>query len=183
MVLERWINVFALQVYKNNLCSHKDIRKMRYAMLVIGGEISKILIMLAFFSLIGKVQLFMFSLVSLLILRTYSGGVHLKTSFGCLCVSLAFFICTVMLLPLLPIHNQMVYLGMAVLSLLIIAIRSPILSIYRPIRNKKRKQKVKITSIFLAGIYICILFLFIKDPVLFRCGIWTIVLQSLQLLL
>ncbi|ABR46341.1 Accessory gene regulator B [Alkaliphilus metalliredigens QYMF] len=179
------IDIFAYKIYKEKLLSHADIRKMKYAMTVIWNEIVKFIILLIIFSVLDKRNLFLFSLCLLLPIRTFSGGLHFKSSFICFVTSLMFFLLSVVILPNLFTMNINLTIIFITVSILIIYIYSPIPSSFRPILDKKRKRFLKYLSVFFTILSTFILFTFALtyNKAFFECGIWTICMQAFQLML
>lgn len=183
MSLDYLINLFAYKIYKEKILSHSDIRKMRYGMTVISHEMIKIILLFISFKLIAYLDLFLFSFFILMSIRTFSGGLHFESSLICFIFSFAFFLLTVVILPnLFPVSfypGLIIGLG----GVLILSLNSPRPSALRPIINNKRRQILKFLSFLSSLIWLVILLIFIKNPLFFACGIWTICLQAIQLLL
>ncbi|SNT06952.1 accessory gene regulator B [Anaerovirgula multivorans] len=178
------IDLFVYKIYKEKLLSHSDLRKMKYAMRVIWNEGIKFIILLLFFARLNKVSFFLFSLGLLLSIRLFSGGLHFEGGLLCFVISFNFFSLAVLILPYLftlSFHRALILM---LISTIIIYYHSPKPSIFRPILNKKRKRILKYLSLFSTLLWIIVLFkfIFIHNQTFFECGIWTICLQSFQLL-
>lgn len=72
------IDIFAYKVYKERLLSHRDLRKMKYAMTVVWNEVIKLAALLALFFMLNKTYEFLFCFSILLSIRTFSGGLHFE---------------------------------------------------------------------------------------------------------
>ena len=83
MLLYRWIDAIALQVYRQNLVPHSDIRKMRYAMVVFTNEFIKLVLLFWIFQWLGYKQLFLFSFIVLVSIRVFAGGIHCESNIAC----------------------------------------------------------------------------------------------------
>ncbi len=127
------IDIFAYKIYKEKLLSHGDIRKMKYAMTVLWNELVKFIMLLIIFSVLDKRNLFLFSLCLLFPIRTFSGGLHFKSSFTCFIMSLIFFLLPIVVLPNLFTMDINLAVIIMTVSTLIIYIYSPIASSFRPI--------------------------------------------------
>lgn len=165
----------------NTTVKETDDEKIRYALIVIINELVKIIILSTIFFCIGKLNYYVFSMVILLTLRTFSGGVHYNSSFECLVVTILFFIITcIVFVDYITIPIKLAYL-IIFISLILIIIFSPCPNPKRPIRHNKRRWYLKIISIFLS-ILVASILLFLKNEKLLYCGTITMFLQSLQLI-
>ena len=182
-ILYRWIDLIALQVYRENLLPHSDIRKMRYAMTVLFNESIKLILLFLIFRFLGYQSLFLFSFMVLVSIRIFAGGIHCEKNISCFVASLIFFLLSVIILPqyLITIAPKILIL-ISVTSVLFIIFLAPLPSPQRPIQSEKRKKRLQGLAIFFTLFWQGILWFFIQDPVFFSCGIWTIFLQSIQLL-
>ncbi|WP_242860888.1 accessory gene regulator B family protein [Defluviitalea phaphyphila] len=155
---------------------------MRYAMTVIAHEFTKTFLLFIIFSLLGYFKLFLFSFCVLIFIRPFSGGLHFKSPSVCFLVSLIFFLMTVIILPHIFIPNFFISLIIGGISILLIFLNSPKPSPLRPIINPKRRQNFKYVSTVFSLILLIILLTFIHNSTFLACGIYTLFLQSLQLL-
>lgn len=129
-----------------------EIDKIRYGLEVFYGETSKILIMIIFAILLGKLPAFMLMITLLMLIRPYIGGSHAKSYFSCMVQSNLSFITIYYLSYIIPTIN--IYINAIFILFFIIVARTfnPI----NPLRNtivtqyKKIKFKdiVTITLIF-----------------------------------
>ena len=156
--------------------------KVRYALEILKNETIKLVVLLAIFFLLKCFWAFLFALIMLLPLRSFSGGMHMKTNIGCFTYSLAFFFISIKLLPLLSIAIWQL-ISFLIASVLTIAVLSPVASFKRPIRTEKRRISLKTkTWICLAAesaILIVLLEAALKDY--FVIGVWVVTLQAIQL--
>ncbi|MCC5909477.1 MAG: accessory gene regulator B family protein [Clostridiaceae bacterium] len=153
------IDIFAYKIYKKKLLPNKDIRKMKYAMQVIWGELYKFVILFALFAIVDRVYLFLFCLGLLLPIRTLSGGLHFKRGITCFIVSLSFFSLVIFILPSLINMTTNLAMLLMFISVLVIYRYAPIPSPFRPISNKKKKTDFEISVPFL---YTIVYFYFIS---------------------
>ncbi|WP_297711855.1 accessory gene regulator B family protein [Clostridium sp.] len=129
-----------------------EIDKIRYGLEVFYGETFKILIMIIFAILLGKLPAFMLMITLLMLIRPYIGGSHAKSYFSCMVQSNLSFITIYYLSYIIPTIN--IYINAIFILFFIIVARTfnPI----NPLRNtivtqyKKIKFKdiVTITLIF-----------------------------------
>ena len=80
---------------KSNLkLQNYEIKIIKYVCLCFISETSKFFLLLLFFYFQNHIKEYLVSLLILLPLRWYSGGLHLKHYLSCLCASLIFFVMT-----------------------------------------------------------------------------------------
>lgn len=185
MILQNWINKISDLIcnYINMNCSinKKDNIKINYALVAILGETLKLIILIIIFLLVNKVVFFLFSLIILILIRTFSGGLHFKTFNGCLLFSIMLFIITCLAATALPQLPNSCYYIFGFFSVLLIFVNAPCPSFKRPIKNKKRRYHFKIIST-LSSVCCLTMLTFFKDNTSFlNCGFFTILLQSVQL--
>jgi len=158
--------------------------KIRYGLAVLRNEIYKMIIMFIFYLCIGKLVEYIFSLMILLPIRIYSGGLHMKSNLGCFIFSFIFTLLAICVLPIIPM-NFSLNLYLCVCSFAILAICSPFSSPKKPITTQKRYIFFKLMSCILSAGEIIILMLMYSFGNLHiaQVGIWIIFLQALQLLM
>jgi accessory gene regulator B len=169
---------------KNNSKFNKpqELEQIQYAIITILNEVFKILILFVLFSVIGNLNYLLFSMIILLSIRLFSGGLHAKTLLGCLMWSTLFFTLSSIVAPLLPKLNLSIYYILSLLNLGVIIVQAPYPNPKRPIKKKKRKQYLKILAITFSIFWTYILLFKINNSTYLNCGIATILLQSSQLI-
>lgn len=174
--------LFVYAVYHRKIMSHKRLREMKYGMEVIFHELFKTLILLLIFTIMNKLNYFLFSLVILSTIRCFSGGLHFHTNLNCLLFSIIFFTAISYSPIYLPVEFlQYRYLVLA-LSIGVIGVISPIASFNRPIKSKRKLWKLKFTAVLFTVFWAYVLLFHIQEPAIISCGIITIVLQASQLI-
>lgn len=166
----------------SNFINNDEFEQIQYALATILNEVFKIIILILLFSIIGNFNCILFSMIILLSIRLFSGGLHAKTLLGCLIWTSLFFTLTTIIAPLLPKLSSSMYYLLSLLSLLVIIIKAPYPNSKRPIKKKKRMMYLKILAIFFSIFWTYILLFYITASTYLNCGIATILLQSLQLL-
>ncbi len=161
--------------------SEIDGIKLKYSLELIINEVSKFFILLVMFSILGKRNDFIYSALSLFIIRLFTGGLHFKTYYGCLIFS-AFFFCTSIFLKTCIFLNFETAIILFVFSLLITIVFAPISGKSRPDYPYKKKLQFKLSGIMLILVHFLIYFSAHKNPYLVN-SVWVITLQSIQLLL
>jgi accessory gene regulator B len=160
----------------------KDRAKIQYALNIILGEGFKVIFLILLFNLIHRQNYFYFSLLVLMTIRTFTGGVHVKGAMNCLLLTILLFLPTCILFPLMPRFPLAVYLIISFFSLIILLLRAPICSVQRPIKDRKKRVQYKIIAIIMTLLWTIVL-LFFNSPEYINCGFSTILLQNIQLLL
>lgn len=181
------INKIAIKLtyyIKNNSKFNKidELEQIQYALTTILNEVFKILILIILFSVTGTLNYFLFSIMILLSIRPFSGGLHAKTLLGCLMWTTFLFVLTSIIAPLLPKLNPCIYYIVSLLTLAIVIVQAPYPNLKRPIKRKKRKLYLKMLAFSFSLFWIYILLFHINNPTYLNCGIATILLQSSQLI-
>lgn len=163
---------------KYNLSSYQ-IAQLSFLCKTFFSEISKMLIMgIVFYK---ELSLYLFALLTMLILRCTTGGLHFYTYAGCLLTSTIYIGIAIQLLP-----NITIPLNIKILLLLFCVIVcnyiGPVPSKYRPPYSKKHIKTYKtIVSTFIF-IFTLVLYIIPESPHLI-VGFWIIILHSLQLII
>ena len=161
---------------------HLTVVKIRYALEIIRNEAVKLIILGVLFAVLGSGMEYIFSMVLLLPLRMFSGGMHMKTNIGCFIYSLVFCMLTIILLPMAPI-NQAVLFSLFAVSIAVMAMLSPVASYKRPIKTEARRftlqKKAWICLSIESVVLIIIWHLGLQEY--FVIGVWVVTLQALQL--
>lgn len=182
MIIDMLSNIIGNYIFSNCFVAESDKEKIIYALKAILGESIKIIILILVFSIIHRFKFFVFSMSILLSIRTFAGGVHLKTFNECLLFSMVVFIITSLISPMIPKTYNEIYYVIAILDTLSVYFKSPCPSKKRPIKNFNRILSLKIISVIFTIIWFEVLFFYIDDVSLFNCGLATITIQSLQLI-
>lgn len=157
-----------------------QIGQIRYALLSIVSEISKLFIIGLFFYFTGDLVSYLLAAIVLCTLRTATGGLHYKHYWSCLIMSFLFFFTGIMILPVFQLPNH-IHLFLLCLCILLNYKYAPVVSSYRPVPNGVLIKKAKIQSFLIISIYAILMFIIPPNPYL-PVGSWIIILQSLQLL-
>ncbi|GAA0182028.1 hypothetical protein SH2C18_44740 [Clostridium sediminicola] len=184
MQINNFIKSFSNIIAKKNLMSTGDISKTEYTIKTFFYEIVKISLLIILFAFWGHFDKFIFALILLTSIGYFSGGFHFYNNIYSFLFSVAFFIFAIVILPTIPfINNLYFYFVISYLSIIIIFYFSPIPSKSRPITSFKHKEKAKTLALSITLFWLVILFTFFYHSKFFTTGIWTIVLQSIQLII
>jgi accessory gene regulator B len=155
--------------------------KLQYMLTIVVNEILKLVAMLIFFGSIDKLFNFLICFITLTLIRSFSGGLHIKSFFGCLFFTCSFFLASIYIPVLIPI-NYMGYIILYIFSLTTMALIAPKPSKQRGEYSSYQKQKFKLKSMITVTFCFLILLFKMNNPYLIN-NIWVIVFQSIQLLL
>lgn len=160
-----------------------DKSKLKYSLEVISNDISKLLILLVLFFMIGKTKDFLYSALALMTIRPFTGGLHFKTYFTCLVFSGMFFTTSIFLQSNISLNsNILLILLIFIFSFSTIFFVAPITSKNRPLYSKEKLLQFKIISLSVVMIHFMAYIILNKNPYL-NNAIWVFVLQSIQLII
>lgn len=159
-----------------------ELKLIRFYITGLLYDISKMLIIGLFFCYIGKFAEFLSTLIPLLLLRTKTGGYHLKTYWTCLLASFLYFILTILVLPA-AVPLRMTWMQ----TILLICMWSiynigPISSNREIHPDKAQLHRIHVASFQIVFLISVLLFLFPKIQYL-TASFWTVVLHSIQLII
>lgn len=174
-----FIKYFLHQVDLLGTYSSDDMDKIKYSLQSIFYECEKILILCIVFALFNQLDYYLITLIVLLSIRLNTGGYHSKSNLGCLLLTFFMFFIAINIFSLVHLSNIIKYM-LAFLSLLVILLTAPVLSV--------QKQKVltvnitvkKILSFAITTFWFIIFFYKNNTYTVSVLGI--IFLQSMQLL-
>lgn len=154
--------------------------KLRYSMDVLFTDISKLLILLITFSLFGKSKEYIYSVVALLTIRPFTGGLHYDTYLSCLLFTATFFSIVIILNSTISLSYFAVFIF--AFSFIVIYGIAPITHKNRPGYSKNKKSYFKTLSLVIVLIHFVSYLISMKSLYL-NISIWVILLQSFQLLI
>lgn len=157
-----------------------QMKQIRYIVLSLGSEISKLMILIYFFHMISRLSEIIVSVITLLAVRNFTGGIHLKHYMSCLVLSFCFFYLGICVLPSLINLDTLTMLIVLNICILLTYLIGPIFSVYRPPLSKEEQKSCCTKAATSILIYMLTVFLFQKNDLLYT-GFWIIVLQTLQL--
>lgn len=161
--------------------SEIDEIKLKYSLEIILTDLSKFIILLLFFSLIGKSMFFILTFPFLSLLRILTGGLHFKTYFGCLSFSFAFFLATLFCSTYVYLDDIHIIL-ILLFSLISIYAAAPVPAKGRPKYSSKKIIKFKTLAMLLVMFSALLFYLTHKSPLLVS-HIWVMLFESVQLLI
>lgn len=159
--------------------SNFQIEQIKYTVLSILSELSKLIIMGFYFAFTQSFLQYLVAITVLLFLRTCTGGLHFKHYFSCLAISFALLYLGIIWLPNITIARP-VYFALLLLCVILNYLYAPIVSSYRPIPDGIRIKKSKRQSFYIITIYALIMFI-VPNNLYIVTGFWIIMLQTIQL--
>lgn len=162
--------------------SDLDRLKISYASELVRNESIKTALYGILFFLAGYFPEFLLWLAMSCTIRTFAGGIHMRTNVGCFCMGLVTMGLGILLLPRLPI-SQSVFLSALWICAAIICLLSPIASYKRPFKTKERYRLCKRWSVLLTLGWSLVLTFVLAPSYLQHCGIWYLVMQAAQLIM
>lgn len=151
----------------------------KYFFLTILSEGSKLLICTLFWLLQEKGTEFYICFCLFTILRTCSGGLHLKHYIPCFIFSFFYFVLCINILPLLSLAKW-IKLCLLFVAMLLAYYFTPVVSIYRPLPQTEKIKKSK-CQLFII-IFIFFIMMYIMQPnILLDICFWCIILHTIQL--
>lgn len=157
-----------------------QIEQIRYTVVSLLSEISKLFIMGIFFVMTHHLPQYLTAILVLLILRTCTGGLHFKHYSSCLLVSFLIFYLGICQLPSLLLPKP-AYFVLLLVCVMIHYLFAPVVSSYRPIPNGIQVKKSKRQAFAIITVYALIMFIVPFNQYTIT-GFWIILLQSLQLI-
>ncbi|MCH5266173.1 MAG: accessory gene regulator B family protein [Lachnospiraceae bacterium] len=156
-----------------------QIGQIRYTVMSILSEVSKLMIIGGFFLLADRFLVFLTAALLLCLLRTCTGGLHFKHYISCFLVSFCILSACVFLPAWVPVNRNLMLIlsgGCALCNYRL----APVVSSYRPTPSEALVRKSRRQS---AGIilFYTVLALFLPFNQYIVTGFWTILLHSIQL--
>lgn len=137
---------------KKELLDEETVQKMEYTLKAIYNELSKLLIFILLFSLVGKSINFLSCYIAFVSLRLFAGGIHCKTYWGCFSFSLISFLFFIFIPVCMNINIHVLRMISYILCVLP-ALFSPVLPSFRRIKKERTKLLLKITAVLVTLIW------------------------------
>ena len=157
---------------------------INFGVRLIFGELPKILVLfiLGFLLQIGWYALLIYLLLAPY--RSFTGGFHLKTHWGCMLTSIILYIIPILVAKYMPtLQNYIIYIMaglIGILSVIFIAKYAPADTENIPILSKKERKVKKIKSYISLAILLTVI-IFIPDKIVSGMLLYGIFLQNLTL--
>lgn len=178
--MKRDFNLLEIIKTKNNY-SNEDIKKIKYVLVALSSDISKLLIMGIIFYNLKYFPEYIGSVTILILIRTNSGGLHFYNYITCLLFSLGLIYCSAVILPNLILINRLFIIIDLVVCICISFLLEPVRCVYRPAPGMDLIRRCHINTFKYIFIFLIIAYLLPTNPVILS-GFWTINFQMLQLI-
>ena len=154
-----------------------QIAQLKYTFTILFSESSKFVMIALFYR--NCFSVYLYAAILLSILRLSTGGLHVKTYWGCFAASFAFFYAAIRILP--EFHIPKVVLSVLIIGCMIaIYLIGPVASIFRTQPEGNTKKRLVAQSLIVISIHLILFCMF--DSIYFTVGSWIIILQSMQLI-
>lgn len=153
--------------------------KIEYALSALFNETEKLIGIVVVFLTIERVRMFFVSLVVLMSLRIFTGGLHFSKRYHCFLFTLFFFLITVFLSEIFIIDKA---LGIVLFSLgfMNIVLCAPLPSKHRILVSERRKKRLRDQAKIVMSMWM-ICYIFIYD-MLANIILWTVIAQQIEIL-
>ena len=162
--------------------NEENLDMIRYSLEAILGEVEKMVYLIIIFLLLGRGWHFLVAVLAIFTIRPSAGGFHSSTMWGCFLWTLSGLVAAILLLPHVPMSALLV-VGVAIFSLIVTYIASPLRSKQKELiadKTKDQQKKIQVTMITL--IWFVLIFLN-YNHFLAPVALWVIFLQNVQLLI
>lgn len=180
------MSAFASKIQNMYGYTDYEMAVIKYSVIALFSEISKLIILGTAFAIIGKFDLFVASSFLLMFLRINGGGYHCKHYSTCLLLTACVSGGAIILLPQIHITNDSIILLTLVSCLFTTYYIGPVPSPFRPTPDGQLVKRCNNKSFLTIFIFIIIVSIF-KSNIIIRpyliVGFWTIILHTLQLIL
>ncbi|MBS4535130.1 accessory gene regulator B family protein [Clostridium sp. D2Q-14] len=180
-MIDKIVNSIHTFFIQNIDLEETDSIKLKYTLQVIISELSKVIILLIIFSFIGKRIYLVYSIITLLSIRIFTGGLHFKTYNGCLISSCFFFLIILIASINVPL-NSLILVTLFVFTIISVIFLAPIPSKSRPMYSTPKIIKFKILGI-LSILLHYLLYLINNEALYATNSIWVLAFQALQLII
>lgn len=172
---------FFLNMQQTHNYSDYQIKVIRYFILTLASEISKLIMIFAFFACVGKFTESLVCMAALLVLRTSGGGFHCEHYIGCFIFSFGFTFASVFLAEII-VPGPVIMAIVMILCIFIAYKMVPVVSHHRPKPTEdliKRSRRTNFTFLLLCLLAVTVFHTNHYVIVIF----WLCVLHSIQLLI
>ena len=157
-----------------------ELKIIRYVITALLYDLSKLILLAVMFSYLGFFPYFLCALIPFCLLRSKNGGIHTKSYWTCLLLTVLVFIPTVMILPVTAPLTPILRIGLMIPCAITEYRLGPLLS-HREVKlDEKGIQRNRIASFQVVLIVAILLFLFPEYPYLLA-SFWMVVLHTVQL--
>lgn len=161
--------------------TQREKKLVSYFFKTLLSDFSKMILLYGLFFIFHMEKAYIYSLCTLLLIRSFTGGLHFKKYWSCFLFTGMFFSATLICIHYIPLNNSIVNFSI-IIAILSIGIVGPLQSNKRPELSSKNKRINIILAISILFIHLVLYYIFPNSYYL-TCAIWTIILQTVQLLI
>lgn len=162
-----------------------DLALVKYALVSIASELSKIMILFLFYFIINKVSVFITFMLLLSFLRFNSGGFHCKHYLTCFFLTFVISFLAIIVLPSIYKPNYLIIELSTIICLFINYYIGPIASPFRPSPGSLLLKHCKNNSFVVIFIFFIIVSISNSHKAIYPLllvGFWTIILHTVQMI-
>lgn len=151
--------------------------KIKYSIHSILDDAEKFIVLLAFFSLAGHVGEMLVCMFAILLTRSFIGGVHMRTWQGCMLMTTAVYVTSIMggTHIYMDVH---IAIGLSAVCMALAVWVAPLPSPQRPCCSAKRRRRMRVSSA--VGICVTIALYFMLAESYSNCIAWVWLLQIIE---
>lgn len=165
--------------------SNYELALVKYTLLSIASELSKMMLLCIFYLLLGQFSYFIIFVLLLSLLRFHSGGFHCKHYITCLLLTFIISYLAIIILPSIGTPDSLIMEGTIIICLIINYLIGPIASPLRPTPNSLLLKHCQNNSFIIIFIFFFIVSIFNSYQAIYPyllVGFWTIILHTLQMI-
>ncbi len=166
---------------KHALLPDQTIECMEYTLKAIYNELSKFVVYLAVFVLLGLTKVYLITYSVFVTLRIVAGGIHCKTYWGCFISSLFMISATIVAAHI--VQKTFVLEILSLVSIVLPLILAPVTPSFRVIKSPKKMWVLKILSATLTLIWIGIAHYCCDDAIIKSAILLSITVTNYQLII
>lgn len=157
-----------------------ELKIIRYVITALFYDLSKLILLAGMFYYFGFFPHFLCALIPFFLLRSKNGGIHTKSYWTCLLLTVLVFVPTVMILPVAAPLTPILRIGLMIPCAIIEYQLGPLLSHREVMLDEKGIQRNRIASFQVVLIVAILLFLFPECPYLLA-SFWMVIIHAIQL--
>lgn len=160
--------------------SEYELKVIRYVITALCYDLSKLILLAVIFYYLGFLPYFLCALIPFCLLRSKNGGIHTKSYWTCLLMTVLVFVPTVIILPVTAPLTPILRIGLMIPCAITEYLLGPILS-HREVKlDSKGIQRNRLASFQVVLVVAILLFLFPECPY-FLASFWMVILHTIQL--
>lgn len=160
--------------------SEYELKVIRYVITALFYDLSKLILLAVIFYYLGFLPSFLCALIPFCLLRSRNGGIHTKSYWTCLLMTVLVFVPTVIILPVAAPLTPILRIGLMIPCAITEYLLGPLLS-HREVKlDEKKIHKNRLASFQVVLVVAILLFLFPECTYLLA-SFWMVILHTIQL--